>query len=189
MLYTGKGDGGSTKLFDTEKGVRVSKSDFVFEVLGTLDELNSSIGYAKVLSVKAKDSLSLDGKHSTYGQILENFQQHLFCIQAEVGGSPLSATHEHVLYLEAVVREVEADLPPITTFIVPGGGESGAYLDVCRTVTRRTERLVVALREHHARAISNESITYLNRLSSALYALARYANYKQGFHENTPQYE
>lgn len=189
MLYTGKGDGGTTKLFDTEKGVRVSKSDFVFEVLGTLDELNSCIGYAKVLSGKSQDTLTVEGNTVSYPEILEVFQQNLFCIQAEVGGSPLQATKEHVTYLETIIRDVEQVLPPITTFIIPGGTSSGAYLDVCRTIARRTERSVITLRDTHARIIADESVQYLNRLSSALYALARYANYQHGLTEHNPQYQ
>lgn len=189
MLYTGKGDGGTTKLYDSTQGVRVSKSDFIFEVLGTLDELNSSIGYAKVLSIKAKDALDIEGKVFSYGEILETLQQNLFCIQAEVGGSDIHATKEHVEYLELVVREVEKALPPITSFIIPGGGESGAYLDVCRTIARRTERHLIVLRDRKERVVSDESIKYMNRLSSVLYALARFANFSQGYHEDKPKYE
>ena len=189
MLYTGKGDGGTTKLYDSTQGVRVSKSDFIFEVLGTLDELNSSIGYAKVLSVKSKDMLTVEGKKVSYGEILETLQQNLFCIQAEVGGSDMHATEEHVQYLELVVACVEKELPPITSFIVPGGGECGAYLDVCRTIARRTERHVVVLREKKERVVNDNSIKYLNRLSSVLYALARFANFQEGYTEDKPSYE
>jgi len=189
MLYTGKGDNGTTKLFDCPQGVRVSKASFVFEALGTLDELNSMIGYAKVLSKKAKDVLVIDEQEIPYDNILETFQQNIFCIQAELGGSDMRATAEHISYLEKVVASVEKVLPPITTFIVAGGGECGAYLDICRTVARRAERHLIVLREKKERNISDESIKYLNRLSSALYALARQANHQEGYIENKPVYK
>lgn len=189
MLYTGKGDGGTTKLFDCPQGTRINKSDFIFEVLGTLDELNSSIGYAKVLSIKSKDKLTIEDTEVSYGKILETLQQNLFCIQAEVGGSDIHATKEHVSYLELIIACVEKTLPPITTFIVPGGGECGAYLDVCRTIARRAERHVIVLRDKKERVVSDESIKYLNRLSSVLYALARFANYQEGYSEDKPNYE
>lgn len=188
MLYTKKGDNGTTKLFDCKEGQRISKSAFVFEVLGTLDELNSSLGYAKALSEKSKDHLMIDKEEVEYKDIIEKFQQHLFCIQAELGGSDIHVTPEHTSYLEKVVHFVEELLPPITSFIIGGGGESGAYLDVCRTIARRAERHLVLLRDNKEREVGDESITYLNRLSSALYALARFANYQEGFIENKPTY-
>lgn len=188
MLYTKKGDNGTTKLFDCKEGQRISKSAFVFEVLGTLDELNSSLGYAKALSTKSQNHVMVDKEKIQYADIIEKFQQNLFCIQAELGGSDIHVTPDHVLYLEKVIHEVEVLLPPIKSFIVVGGGESGAYLDVCRTIARRAERHLVLLRDNKEREVSDDSITYLNRLSSALYALARFANYQEGFIEHKPTY-
>jgi cob(I)alamin adenosyltransferase len=188
MLYTRKGDNGTTKLFDCPQGKRVSKSDFIFEVLGTLDELNSSLGYAKVLSRKSNDTLLFETKKVSYAEILEALQQSLFCIQAEIGGSDIHVNENHTLYLEKVIYEVETLLPPITSFIVPGGGETGAYLDIVRTITRRTERQLVQLQNKKERLINDESIIFINRLSSALYALARFANYQEGYSERKPDY-
>lgn len=181
MLYTGVGDGGTTKLFDSPKGKRLSKADFVFEVLGTLDELNSSLGYAKALSSKGD-------VHTSYVEIIENFQQSLFCIQAEVAGSGVSLKEKHVLFLEKVIREIEVVLPPIKSFVISGGGEVGAYLDVVRTIARRVERALVSLRDSKGRQVSDETLKYSNRLSSALYAMARFANYQEGYSENRPEY-
>lgn len=189
MLYTGKGDKGTTKLFDCPQGKRVSKSDFVFEVLGTLDELNSSIGYAKVLSKRSRVILSMGLHKVSYEEILEIFQQNLFCIQAELGGSDIHVTEDHVLYLEKIIHKIETLLPPIKSFIVSGGGETGAYLDVVRTIARRAERQLVLLRDKKERTIGNESITFMNRLSSVLYALARFANYQEGYSEKKPEYK
>ncbi|MBI3337460.1 MAG: cob(I)yrinic acid a,c-diamide adenosyltransferase [Candidatus Staskawiczbacteria bacterium] len=188
MLYTGKGDDGTTKLFDCPQGERINKSDFVFEVLGTLDELNSSLGYAKALSKKSNDTLSMETQKISYEEILETFQQSLFCIQAELGGSDIHATKAHILYLEKVIHEIEALLPPIKSFIVPGGGETGAYLDIARTIARRTERQLIVLLHKKERIVSNDSIVFMNRLSSSLYALARFANYQEGYSEKNPGY-
>lgn len=188
MLYTRKGDNGTTKLFDCPQGKRVSKSDFIFEVLGTLDELNSSLGYAKMLSRKSNDTLLIETKKVNYEEILEALQQSLFCIQAELGGSDIHVNKTRTLYLEKVIYEVETLLPPITSFIVPGGGETGAYLDIVRTIARRTERQLVQLQNKKVRVVDNESIIFINRLSSALYALARFANYQEGYSERKPDY-
>lgn len=189
MLYTGKGDKGTTKLFNCPQGQRISKGEFVFEALGTLDELNSSIGYAKVLSRKHSDHIYIDGDSIDYENILEVFQQNLFCIQAELGGSDIHATKDHIEYLEKIISIIDLELPPVKSFIVPGGTESGAYLDVCRTIARRAERDVIVLNGSGKRKIDDCSIAYLNRLSSALYALARFANYSSGMKENKPEYK
>lgn len=188
MLYTGKGDNGTTKLFDCPQGMRLTKGSPIFEVLGTLDELNSTLGYAKVLSSKSKDKLSIDNKKVPYEEIIEELQQNLFSVQAELGGSDIHLKKDHILYLEKVISEVETVLPPIKSFIISGGGECGAYLDIARTITRRAERGLVSLRDKKERDINEESITYMNRLSSVLYALARFANYQEGYSEKRPKY-
>lgn len=189
MLYTKKGDSGTTKLFNCEQGQRVSKADFIFEVLGNVDELNCSIGYAKAISKKTTCTLYIDGEKVSYEEILEKIQNILFCIQAELGGSNISITEKHTLYLEKVIYEVETTLPPITSFIVPGGGELGAYLDVLRTITRRTERYLVLLKDKNTKDLNKENIIFMNRLSSVFYALARFANYQEGHSERKPGYE
>ena len=188
MLYTRKGDKGTTKLFDCPQGIRLSKSEVIFEALGTLDELNSSIGYAKVLSKKVNDTVYIDTKKVSYEVILEKLQQNLFCIQAELAGSKITLTQEHIVYLEQVIFEIESVLPPITTFKIAGGGDTGAYLDITRTIARRTERSVVSVRDKKGHKVSDLSIQFLNRLSSVLYALARFANYQEGYTEGKPNY-
>lgn len=189
MLYTKKGDNGTTKLFDCPRGVRMSKSSFVFETLGTIDELNSSIGYAKALCKKNNLALGTKKGRVPYKEILEIFQQNLFCIQAELGGSDSCISEKQILFLEEVIYEVETMLPPIKSFVIPGGGEAGAYLDVARTIARRAERECVILREKKERQINTASLTFLNRLSSALFALARFANYQEGYTERSPNYK
>lgn len=188
MLYTKKGDGGTTKLFDCPQGVRVSKSDFAFEVLGTLDEINSSLGYAKVLAEKGGISITFQGKVTTYVEILEKLQENLFSIQGEVAGADTHIKMESVTFEEEVIAEIERHLTPITSFIISGGTELGAYLDVCRTIARKSERYLVTLKEKNERKINEESMIFMNRLSSILYALARYANQKSNVVEKGPSY-
>lgn len=188
MLYTRKGDNGTTKLFDCPQGVRVSKSSFIFEALGLVDELNSSVGYAKVLARNADLKLLMNTGKVSYEQLLSMFQQVLFCIQAELGGSDIHPTNEHILFLEEVIYDVDTIIPPITSFIIPGGGDVGAYLDIVRTLARKVERVLVSIRDRGERMVCDESITYLNRLSSALYALARFSNYQAGYIEQKPMY-
>ena len=112
----------------------------------------------------------------------------LFTTQAELAGAQKQVTEADVLFEEQIIAEVEKDLPPITSFIVAGGGETGAYLDVCRTISRRAERGVIEAMETDKRAVSDETLKFLNRLSSVLYALARYANHQEGFAERAPEY-
>ncbi len=188
-LYTGKGDNGTTKLFDCPPGVRIPKSSPVFEALGVLDELNSSLGYAKALSQNANLNVPMDKKNTPYEEVINNLQKHLFCIQAELGGSEVRLKKEHLSYLENIVGVIENLLPPINSFIIAGGGQASAYLDVARAISRKVERQVVILRDSRERKVSDDSIAYLNRLSSILYALARFANYQQSQREYSPDYK
>ncbi len=188
MLYTKKGDNGTTKLFDCQEGQRVSKGALVFEALGTLDELNCSIGYAKTLAHTTEDVAYIGGAKISYPEILEIFQQNLFSVQGELAGGEVRIAMKHVAFLERVIDEIDTLLPPIRSFIIPGGGTCGAYLDVTRTIARRAERLIVMVRDRGERAIQDESIQFLNRLSSALYAMARFANYQEGYSEQKPLY-
>lgn len=189
MLYTKKGDSGTTKLWDSDNGLRISKGELVFEALGTVDELNSALGYAKVLCRKNNKSILIKGEKVTYEYLIEKIQLILFSVQAELGGAQIHTKEDHVKYLEDVLFEVETILPPLHSFVVYGGGEVGAYLDLVRAIARRSERLVVAVAEEGNRVVSSETIKFLNRLSSALYGLARYANYEEGYVEKKPDYK
>ncbi|MBP6866022.1 MAG: cob(I)yrinic acid a,c-diamide adenosyltransferase [Candidatus Pacebacteria bacterium] len=188
MLYTRKGDGGTTKLFNCKQGQRISKSDFIFDVLGGLDELNSTLGYTKTLTRTSGDTIITSKGKIPYEQILEKFQEHLFCIQAELGGSEVRIKKDSVNYLEYIIYEIETVLPPITSFVIPGGASSGAYLDVARATARRVERQFVTLMNQRKTGVDRTGAMYLNRLSSALYAMARFANYQQGYSEKPPSY-
>ena len=200
-LFTGKGDGGTTKLFDSQSGVRVSKSSPIFECLGQLDELNTLTGWCKVEAQgkrqKAKGKrgarnsdwtdISILGRSIV--EILHDVQDHLFTIQAEVAGAPKSVPQESVEELNVLINAIEKQLPEIKTFFVPGGTEFSARLDVARAVSRRAERRLITLHESGERIISESSRAYANRLSSLFYALTRLANHHAGIQEQPPEYK
>jgi cob(I)alamin adenosyltransferase len=191
MLYTRKGDGGTTKLFDSPQGVRISKDDIIFEALGTLDELNSSIGYTKALtSTEAFPyTLTIQDKTITLKDLLELLQNNLFSIQAELAGFTPVVTQTHIEYEEAIIAAVEEVIPEVKSFLIPGGDVVSAYLDVCRTVARRAERLTVKTSLQYPDRVSEHLLQFLNRLSSVLYALARFVNHTQNMQEKPPTYQ
>ncbi|MFA5001240.1 MAG: cob(I)yrinic acid a,c-diamide adenosyltransferase [Candidatus Paceibacterota bacterium] len=177
MLYTGKGDKGQTKLYHCDQ--RLSKSSLVAEALGSLDEINSFLGWCKVKA----------GERSGIGEILEEAQNHLFSIQAELAGAPKKLPRTAVTKVETVIKAIEKELSPIKSFIVSGGTELSVMLDVARTMARRAERQVVAVAESKAVKLSPATLAFLNRLSSLLYALARLANHRAGIGEKKPSYQ
>lgn len=191
MLYTRKGDGGTTKLFDSPSGVRISKDDIIFEALGTLDEVNSCIGFAKALTrtESLPYTLTVQDKTITLKDLLELLQNNLFSIQAELAGFTPVINQSHIEYEEAVIAAVEEVIPEVKTFLIPGGDMVSAYLDVCRTVARRAERLIVKSSLQYPDRVSEHLLQYLNRLSSVLYALARFVNHTQNMQEKPPTYQ
>lgn len=187
-LYTGKGDGGTTKTFGCDQQ-RISKSSELPEALGTLDELNSYIGLAKVkASIEAGPKIPLGKRSRTLAQVLDDIQQTLFIVQAETAGAPKKVTKAKVTQVELIVNTLEQLMPPITTFTVAGGTELSATLDVARTLSRRAERRLVGVAELGLRKISPSTKAYMNRLSSLLFALARYTNTAAGIERETPKY-
>lgn len=189
-LYTGKGDGGTTKTFDAAPGVRISKASEMPEALGTLDELNSFIGLAKVKATQGFDpEIPVGKKKHRLSQLLDDVQQTLFIVQAEVAGAPKRVGKAKVTQVELIVNTLEQMMPPITNFTVAGGTELSATLDVARTLARRAERRVVGVVELGLRKVSPNTKAYLNRLSSLLFAFARYANTSAGIERETPKYK
>lgn len=175
MLYTGKGDDGKTSAFACDQ--RFSKSSSIAEALGTLDEVNSFLGIIKM------------NPHATeISKIIDDVQQNLFIIQAEVAGAEKSITKEKVEEMEAIVNAIEAEMPPIKSFFVSGGTELSAMLDFVRTLSRRAERRVVEVNDEGVLIVNKNTLAYLNRLSSLLYALARQTNNKSGIKEEPPMY-
>ncbi|MDD2657123.1 MAG: cob(I)yrinic acid a,c-diamide adenosyltransferase [Candidatus Pacebacteria bacterium] len=177
MLYTGKGDGGTTTAFGCNQQ-RISKSSELPEALGSLDELNAFLGFVKM---RAADSLRIGG-------IVRDIQGTLFIVQAEVAGADKKVGEGAVQEVERIVNDIEKEIPPLKGFSIAGGTELSALLDVARTLARRAERRVIAVKEMKLRELTSETLSYLNRLSSLLFALARLANHQAGVAEETPRY-
>lgn len=181
-LFTGKGDDGTTKTYSCPPGTRISKNSAIAEALGSLDEINSFLGLCKV---KTSD---LKLAQRNFAEIIHDAQENLFIVQAEVAGAPKNITADKVRQMEDIINSIEKELPPITSFFISGGSEQAAMLDVARTLARRAERRVVAGEEVGEVKISADTKSFLNRLSSLLYALARLANHLSGVKETAPKY-
>ena len=124
-----------------------------------------------------------------FSDLILEVQQNLFIIQAEVAGATLTIETEKVKKVENIVDEIEKVLPPIKTFFISGATKNGAVLDISRTLARRAERRVVDAVEEGKIKVSQETMAYLNRLSSLLYALARIASHLEGEEEVKPEYK
>jgi len=173
-IYTRTGDDGTTSLF---AGGRVPKHHLRVEAYGTVDELNSLLGVVRAWKPNPQTDAWL-------GQV----QRQLFNLGADLA-TPLNAKSSQIVradaamvtWLEETIDRMDADLPPLTSFILPGGSPAGAQLHVARTVCRRAERLVTALHEHEA--ISEQVLPYLNRLADFLFTIARWENMQAGVPE------
>ncbi|MFA5778122.1 MAG: cob(I)yrinic acid a,c-diamide adenosyltransferase [Candidatus Paceibacterota bacterium] len=185
MLYTRKGDGGTTKTFGCDQ--RISKSSVVAEALGVLDEVNSFLGVVRAKS--NKKVFKIENKEVNFSELTLEIQKNLFIVQAEVAGSTLSITKEKIKEVEGIVDEIEKILPPIKSFFISGATETSALFDFARTLARRAERRVVEAKEEKKVAVSDETLSYLNRLSSLLYALARISSHVDGVEEIKPDYK
>jgi len=165
-IYTRGGDAGQTSLGD---GTRVSKSHARIEAYGTVDELNSVLGLVLARGAPAE-----------FEPWLEQVQNELFDVGADLSvpldptRERLRVTDEQVARLEGLCDVVNGRLPPLRSFVLPGGTEASALLHVARSVCRRAERLAVALAEDEA--VNPAALAYLNRLSDLLFILARGAN-------------
>jgi cob(I)alamin adenosyltransferase len=164
-IYTRLGDEGNTHLGDMS---RVPKTHPRIEAYGTVDELNAHIGLA----------LTLPDLPERYAAWLQRIQNDLFDVGADVaaphGGdrSRLRVTPEQTAWLEQACDEVNATLPRLRSFVLPGGTSAAAQLHACRCVCRRAERRTIDCGEQ----INRECIRYLNRLSDLLFILSRGVN-------------
>lgn len=171
-IYTKTGDAGETGLF---AGPRVWKDDVRIEAYGTVDELNAVLGWARSQSLPAEiDSL--------LGQI----QHQLFALGAELA-TPDPAKHgtnligdPQIAALEQAIDAMDATLPALKQFILPGGVRGAAALHIARAVCRRAERCVVTLRRSAGNSVPEPALIYLNRLGDLLFVLARAANQQAG---------
>ncbi|OYV27380.1 MAG: ATP:cob(I)alamin adenosyltransferase [Parcubacteria group bacterium 20-58-5] len=177
MLYTGKGDTGTTTAFGCNQQ-RISKSSELPEALGSLDELNAFLGFVKMRAVAGP----------RIANTLRDIQETLFIIQAEVAGADKRVGESAVQRAETMVNAIEKEIPKLKGFSIAGGTELSALLDVARTLARRAERRVIAVNELHLRELAPETLAYMNRLSSLLFALARLANHLAGVAEEMPKY-
>lgn len=162
-IYTKTGDKGETALFG---GRRVPKSHLRVDAYGTVDELNSFVGWLRD---------SLGDQHIR--DVLDNIQHRLFTVGAHLASDP--AKHpplpdllpSDIELLEKEMDGIDAALPPLKNFILPGGHPTVSVCHVCRTVCRRAERLAVAL--HSEEPVEGLVLQYLNRLSDYFFMLAR----------------
>lgn len=188
ILYTGYGDNGTTTLFHCDQG-RISKSADIIEALGVLDELNAYIGVVKVYANEEQMKISLNTKKKfLFSDILNEIQQTLFIIQAELAGSDMTVKKKNLNDIEKIISVISVALPPITTFTVSGGSVLSAKLDFSRTLARRAERRIISVLDGGGRNIGIYTIAYLNRLSSVLFAMSRYANHLLSIPEEHPKY-
>ena len=158
-ITTRTGDDGKTNLGTKD---RLSKSHIRIETLGTLDELNSSIGL--VLAYEPTEQAIMGA--------LKQIQQDLFDAGGELCPPYRQAiTVEKIAYLDELIKEWNAALPPLTEFILPGGSLTSASCHVARTICRRAERCMVALHENET--VNPDMLRYLNRLSDLLFIIAR----------------
>lgn len=169
-IYTGTGDAGETGLFG---GQRVSKASLRIGVIGDLDALNASLGL-----VAAEDSGSL------FRTQLRTIQSALFDIGAEIATQPdklkkletAAISRTDVSLLESWIDEADEQLPPLKSFILPGGCPLSARLHQARTEARRAERALVALHATSTSSVRVEVLRYVNRLSDLCFMWARRAN-------------
>jgi len=173
-IYTKTGDKGETSLFG---GRRVFKDDARIDAYGTVDELNAVIGVAKSFNENARIE-----------SILRDIQVKLFVLGADLA-TPAEVKSSAVQRIssadcrlfEKTIDELETELDPLKTFILPGGSTVAALLHHARTVCRRAERRVVTLRRQGD--VSEETLVFLNRLSDLLFVLARFANKESGMED------
>jgi cob(I)alamin adenosyltransferase len=163
-IYTKTGDQGETALFG---GRRVHKSDLRVDAYGTVDELNSFIGWLCDM---------LDDQDVRL--VLAQIQHRLFTVGANLASDPAKqpptpdVLPEDIALLEQEMDRMDTGLPPLKNFILPGGHQAVSLCHVCRTVCRRAERIVVAL--HRSEPVDSLVLQYLNRLSDYFFVLGRH---------------
>ncbi|MBD8556972.1 cob(I)yrinic acid a,c-diamide adenosyltransferase [Rhizobium sp. CFBP 8762] len=171
-IYTKTGDDGTTGLVS---GPRRLKADLRVEAYGTVDEANSYLGVARQYTADLPD---LDA-------MLMRIQNDLFDLGADLATpdtgekpewEPLRIVSQQVDRIEQEIDRLNADLQPLTSFVLPGGSAASAALHVARTIARRAERDMVALSKTDGEVVSREALAYVNRLSDFLFVAARWVN-------------
>lgn len=180
-VYTKKGDKGETSLGG---GVRVQKDSSRVEAYGTVDELNSVIGITRYFNLQKEPSVRRDKLEL----ILRSIQQRLFDMGSELATSPeksnknpCAVTEENVHWLEQVIDEMNVELKPLPSFVLPGGGPVNSFLHQCRTVCRRAEREILRLSRQEE--VNPSVLAYINRLSDAFFVFGRWVGSTLGEEE------
>lgn len=168
-IYTKRGDKGETSLYDkgSHQNIRVSKNSLRIRAIGGIDELNSFLGVAVA-----------DSSDSVLVKRIKEVQRNLLTVGSILAGSKLAFSKIKTKGLEKLLDELEGSLPVLKNFILPGGSPVAAHLHYARTLARRAERAVIALNKKEG--VKPQVLTYLNRLSDALFMLARDVNFKEG---------
>ena len=178
IFFTREGDSGKSG-FGAKK---IKKDDELFDALGALDAVNSLMGWCATSSKKTpqlhRDILAV--------------QEMIFIAQAELAAigfgmkSAQMIDAKTIKRLEAMILDIDAKLPPLKKFVLPGGSELAARLDIARVAARDAERALV--RFNAKKKCSPDLLTFANRLSSVLFAFARFANFKLHVKEKNPSY-
>jgi cob(I)alamin adenosyltransferase len=178
-VYTRTGDKGFTKLVG---GKKVRKDAARIEAYGTIDELNSVLGLARVFNDELKERLPAAQR---LDDIFRRLQNELFDLGSELATPPdfsydgmFRVGEGEVKDLERLIDDCQKDLAPLNSFILPGGGKVGGFLHQARTVCRRAEREILRLSQEEA--ISEWPLKYVNRLSDLLFVLSRWASKQLG---------
>jgi cob(I)alamin adenosyltransferase len=170
-VYTKTGDSGKTSLAG---GVRVSKTHVRLEAYGTVDELNSFVGW-----------LSCAINESEHRRFLLFVQGKLFSVggylatetESKQPKAAATISESDIARIEAEIDKIDSQLPPLRKFVLPGGNETASRAHICRTITRRVERLVYRVAESYP--VDDEVLIFLNRLSDYFFVLARQENIKK----------
>ncbi len=175
-IYTRTGDDGDTAL---GTGERRPKFDLRVEAYGTVDETNATLGMARLHT----------GADPNLDAMLARIQNDLFDLGADLctpdkgeklAYEPLRIVQTQVDRLEKEIDELNASLAPLRSFVLPGGAPAAAALHLSRTISRRAERLMVALSRTEGEVVSAPALQYVNRLSDFLFVASRYANLNAG---------
>jgi cob(I)alamin adenosyltransferase len=176
-IYTRTGDDGTTAL---GSGRRVAKYNLRVEAYGTLDETNAAVGLARLYTRDGPPSLDA---------MLARVQNDLFDLGADLcfpderkdARGRLQVTDAQVERLEHEIDSLNRELQPLRSFVLPGGSPASAFLHLARTISRRAERLMVALAGRKDETVGAPALRYINRLSDFLFVAARYTNDKGNF--------
>jgi len=178
-VYTRTGDDGTTALVG---GKRVSKDSKRIAAYGTIDELNASLGLARVFN---EERLAEGEGHQWLDDVLRRLQNELFDLGSELA-TPEEAVYEgmfrfseqEVKALERLMDQCQKELDPLKSFILPGGGRIGGFLHQCRTICRRAEREILALSREET--LNPYTLKYVNRLSDLFFVLSRWVGKRLG---------